>query len=599
VWLRGSTTYQNLVDDLVKLICGEIADGAANTVPLADRWRRSFAGVNHIRPPATQDVTLDAGFRAGYFSLMSTLAGAPNFCTASQAVCRCTNIYTSNPTAGQIPSGKWVVSIVVNTANTVPGNYSTLRVSWDARDIEGLFATPWISGNNVSPNAAGQLTIGNGMTVQFSDPSGIVPAGISWFRGFTTTYVGGIDCWGQAFAAFGSGNASFSSSPSGTSGTDWDANVKLGGNMQSNTNYSNGQAAGAGINYQKCFSNGTHFGLGIKTNTGLSGNTYAITFPAAPGFFWKINPVTGGQVIVDRFCGVAADSTATYRRVCGWSWTDASWLIPFTAAGSVTPGAQVQYWMSVKDDHICVVLNGNPAFSGQSTCNWISKFNPYLTQDKFPWFMGTHYLPSQNWAGCTWRSVVSLGKFQDGSENRDWQTHWGRQDHADGPGLTTVSSSFSSATSEPVMELGSDHYATSGGGGQSGGRLGKTLWHIGFGISSAIQSSFARAVGESFNPTFSQKPHGVDGKWWLLGSQVTDLPGNAAYLPTSYQWPRGVFTNKAAFYIPESGWASGDEITDGVTGDVYFLIGANDHRIYVKTTNQSSVVIGGAAIREA
>src|SRR5262245_28964895 len=120
MWLKGSTTWLNCVDDLIKLIAGEIPDGQSNTVPLADRWIRETAGQNFLRSPASEDQALpDMSNRQGYWALSIN----PSI---TNDICRQTTIYSGVPSG--VTNNRWIIGLRVNGANSVAGNYSTATV---------------------------------------------------------------------------------------------------------------------------------------------------------------------------------------------------------------------------------------------------------------------------------------------------------------------------------------------------------------------------------------------------------------------------------------------------------------------------------------
>jgi hypothetical protein len=130
------------------------------------------------------------------------------------------------------------------------------------------------------------------------------------------------------------------------------------------------------------------------------------------------------------------------------------------------------------------------------------------------------------------------------------------------------------------------------------------LYPVGLTDGNAGLASDSINGGAQLNPPFPSqqiKPDPFDNAWWMYGWYWSDTKMNLGetgiQLTTSRQH-RG-YTSDRVYFIPDSGWASGDELTDTDTGDVFFLVMADYHGILVRFRLTTNVFKGGIAIREA
>jgi len=640
-FLKGASTWGRLEHDLTRLICGEIADDYAVTAASGDKWLRevtrsvsdgvlnstttvtsataafvasdvgslviatgipigttissvtngttivlsaaataSASGVtlqiatNTIKTPAAKDVASGAmSNRCGYFTNGGVATGAAPFgipATAgggSQTVAKVTSPYTADPSSSGFH--RWVVSLSVATVNSVSGNYSTASISRQVLDADSgavLVSTA------LTPNAAGDVTVGTGCVVNITDPSGFLTANTRFVRAFTSTYMYGIDHWPMLYRA--SGAHTFSVAPPGVNATDYDV-VKLP--IPPITNLTTLSERG-----------NLFHGLGIKTATGLGANPlYTLSFPMALMKGRIFSSGTAGILSLDvgQSQKDAVNGLSTLRNVGGVRIS--SWIKAFTTAGSVTSSSVVTYWISVTNDGIALVLNGDPGSTGKLACAWYGAFTPYDTvYDAFP--ISFSYFPSDytsdnfglDFALATQYEYYSLRRRQDGSEGaRDWQTKWMRGEHLNGPATSGQYATDISSTSQVAAVMGT----------------------------SSIQmlSAIGHTTGTNFvtapvAPARENKP-GVDGKWWLYGFQY----GEGNWLNTAstggvvdeIRHVRGSVTTRF-FFVPDGGWASGDELTDSVTGTKYLLLTPDYMGMGGRMRTATSIYYGGLAVAE-
>lgn len=639
-WVKGLTTWGALEHDLTSLIVGDKADDSATTVASGDRWVRevtrtvtdgvlnstttvtsatasfvasdvgslvigtgiptgttissvtnattvvlsaaataSASGVtlqvctNTIRTPAAKDVaTGNISNRSGYFANMgvgsSIQAAFPASAVAGMStVAKVVNPYTSDPSSSGFH--RWILLLVVSTANTVPGNYSTGLVQYYGWDADS--GTIIWGGTAVAPNAAGNVTITNGLQVNISDPSGTLTVQTKFARGFTSAYMYGIDYWPMLYRA--SSAPSFSVAPAGVNGTDYDI-VKLPSPPQN----LGGQVIDRG---------GLFHGLGIKTATGLGASAlYTVSFPMALAKTRIFSSGTAGLLSLD-VGGSAKDavnSLSTFRCL-GIRVTN--WLKMFQTAGSVTTSSQVQYWMSVTADGVAIALYGDPGSTGKIGTAWIGAGTPIdPTYDVFPISYNVSIQDystdavGENMIVGTQYSYWALRRRQDGSEgSRDWQTKWMRAD-----GLMCYAAY---AGAYYIDTSSTSYYALT----PATASAAQALQPIG--VASTIGGANTNGV-----PARQNKP-APDGKWWLYGAQYAEgtWGGINAGTTDEARFPRWTQNTRWVF-IPDIGWASGDELTDSVSGTKYFLIQPDYAGLGSRIRTNTNTFFGGLAIAE-
>lgn len=575
-WLQGTSTWGNIVDDIVKLACGEIADGAAVTCAIGDRWIREIAGQNLMRTPSSVDVnTGTLHQRAGYATLVSYKSTTlPTTYSWLQGVCQQTGIWSGVPTG--VTNNRWVLAVRVDTANTTPGDYSTAVLRFCT--VDGDTGSTITAGSSVAPNAAGNVTItsaSKSATFNVTDPSGTLVVGTMWMRAFTSVYLGGIDSFGPMWHRR-TGNATFTVNPPGTVTTDYVTDVDIAApTAAQQLNPASVAIYAAGGSGSITILPGLWGGVGIKTNTSLTGAQYAFSWTMA---YFKMRPLansgaSNGQIDLEWGGSIALDG-ATYRRMGGYKIT--AWLRPFSTPGSVSSSSALQYWMSVKPNKIIIVLNGDPGNSGLITDAGVWSFTPfdYLggSYDKFPIFVSR---PPINSTGSYIGGQMQMTYMhqvwrQDGSELRDWQDKWMRYDMCH---ITTITGmSAPSSTNERVGIFSS---LTGTGNGP--------IYPIeGYNDTDLNTTGY----GAGSNPLISTKPNAITGKWRMYGFPIADRvwwvqgsgggsQGTDPIVPFEDDIPRGYVAGSVSspfLYLPSGLWASGDELTDTVSGKKFFLV---------------------------
>jgi hypothetical protein len=627
-WVKGLSTWANLSNDLTKLICGEKADDSAVTVASGDRWVREFTrtvtdgvlnstttvtsataaftsqdvGANvigtgvplgatiasvtnsttvvlsaaatatntgvtlqicfdTIRTKSALDVsTGNCSGRTGYFALFSTAATTNDMATPGSSVCKVTSPFSSDPSTSGFH--RWVVFVKMLTANTVSGNYSTATVAWWVYDADSGAAIT--SNSPVSPNAAGSLTIFSGLVVSLTDPSGFLAVGTQWLRGFTATYMYGVDVW-PMLTREGATTATFSVNPPGVAGTDYDL-IRLPAPPSGMV----GIAAGIRGNL--------FYGLGIKTATGNSGALYTASHSLALHKGRIFNSATVGILSLDVGESRMDAVNTSALRCLGLRVT--TWAKMFQTPASVVGTSQVQYFMSVKADGITLVLNADPGASGKLGTAYFGSFTPTEpTYDVLPTCFNVGVI---DFTGDTLAdpslaaqfSYWSLRRLQDGSEGtRDWQTKWMRCEP-----LNYQRASGASYTDGPTITQ------------TTGVSTTPQLTHLGF-YTGSSGTTFTEAYAARMN-----KPS-IDGKWWLFGWQF----GEEAWLPNSATQTENKLvraTNSRFYFVPDDGWGSGDELTDTVSGIKYLLVKPDYCGTGSRLRSNTSTYWGGVAVAE-
>lgn len=605
-WVKGTTTYANLVSDLTKLIAGEITDGGGNTVAAGDRWIRDHAAQDLLRtPPALDLATGNVSNRAGYFAQLSQLnesasAGYVVAPTPHKTVCRQTAVWSAKPT-GIGAGNRWAMMVQVVTVNTTPGDYSTGRVTIYIHDLDAAAGTtsPTIFVGNLALNSAGTITIspgGGSCTINLTNPTGTLELS-SFLRSYNTAYLGGVD-WHGPFYWRRTGAPTFSVNPPGTATTDFDFDVAFAGVWGKSASNTNGVSNSISAAFGWIPPGGTGQGVGIKTNTALTGALYTLSWTMAS---MKIRMLTNallapnaGQVDLEYNGCLESDGT-DWQRV--GNFITMSWLRAYLTPAAVTSGSLVQYWMSVKPDSIIVILNADPAQTGKLTIGGLGAFTSLKgSLDKFPWYVSGSTVDFATTASSGARFALpytyrQLKSRQDGSESayRDWQTGWGRCDFF-GIQATTGSTSSAGVSDTDIGE-----------------RNTRLVQAVGFNqnVNPASSGQTPTTV-----PTDSNKPNNIDGKWHLFGFMLSDRTFTGATnnevggIPINDdQTYRGYIGGSATtcpfWWAPGTQWSSGDEITDGVTGATWFLVAADYPGLVGRHIFTTNVGHGGLAILES
>ena len=569
-FLKGTTTWAQLVDKMTALACGEVADDYGVTASPAHKWRRQVAGQPVIMPPATEDTVVTQEHRSGYWMRLDDSGFMADRLSTARTFCRTTAITTGTwNTATVYPL--LYIGIAVTAVNTVSGNYSNAVVQVKAQSINSTSQTAHSNGTNVTLSAAGTATFTFGgltFSIQLGDPSGFLGLGAVFVRHFTPTYLGGIDSW----RAFGkaTGAPSYSVAPSGTAGTDWDAVSLLGYTSRFSTSNYYIQSPGPGGAYPGYGIQG----MGIKTNAALTGNRYVVSFPkneavvslcylggAAASTTSRIDFVWGG-VGYDPSTGLPRYGASGQNQM----WTTRpqggpTFLQPFSTTPSNT-AAKVEYWISVTDKHITVALNGESTYNGQTTQNYISKIvqNEVLVGRDPTWAAGVIIDANGGGNFNVERSYIRLGAHplsgpisqagvRDGG--RDWQTGMGRWDFV-------------------------HHFVASNTAPQLSALLGEVMYPASntmYGYTSEAMASNQAAMS-STSPR-ATTPNYADPRWYLLALPLLDYSGAANSTSIEANYPGFTiaegYVDHGFLLLGLGGFADGDELTDTATGKKYML----------------------------
>lgn len=610
MWLKGQATQATIVDKITKLVAGEVADDVGNTVPVGDRWIRQVAGQDFLHSPSSTKVALPVmAMRAGYYQ-------PSNNRRANEAGLNGNWIRQSSISTGT-PATRYLVAVQCRQANTVAGDYSTaiFRVMCLNADTGAS-----LYNNDHTPNAAGlitlgagagggQITVGNSETGLLSaDPQGSFGNfGGSHYRLFDATYPGGIDFWPLEYRRYTGESSTFTVAPPGAAGTDYVKDVRIP------TNHWSTSATGSRPSHMH-LGGGFGIGLGIKTNTGLGGGAlYSVSWNVyAMGIHLSLS---ANQYLAAELNGGRAPtaSDGVYRRMQGTRHT--TWLRMFT--GTPVTSSAVQYWICVKADRIIIVLNGDPGVGGVLTCAGLWRFTPDAdaTNDLFPWAYTGNVIgyqadtnnadaalaPTRAWPLIAQQAAVN-GYAKPAS--RDWATGWMRTDCAC---PTNNGGQNGQSTGAGAGILVDNDAGSEGGNDSTGLAMGGTSQPLNGGSRPYLGVPGGRGEQSNANgweyerayPLDEAKPWPGDGKWWLYGHVYFDstaTQGAASHEGNHY---RGKLDG-CVLWIPSTGWSSGDELTDTVTGKTYFLVAADYAGAGMGRARLSTNVYrGGVAIEEA
>jgi hypothetical protein len=559
----------------------------ATTVVLSAAATASASGVtvlvstDCLRTPTAKDVnTGPCSNRTGYFCAMGGLSLGQNVVdTPATTLVKVTAPFTGDPGS---TSGfhRWQVWAQVTTVNSTPGNYSTAQITYSYVDADNQAnirtATP------ITLNAAGQATLVTGLAIQVTDPSGTLQASFQFFRSFSTTYLYGIDFWPMLYRIPGGASPTFSVSPPGVAGTDYDIVNNLAVPCMNNTSE----------RYEK------FNGLGIKTATGLgSGNLYTVSHPMSLNKIRIFPSPTVGVLSLDVGGTLRHDPLnlpQNGRMVGGQRIT--SWCKMFQTPASVTAASPIQYWMSVTNDGIYLACNADPGTTGKLGTAFVGALLPAEpTYDVFPICYNatiTDYTadtPGNSAVMATPFSYNSLKRRQDGSEApRDWQTKWMRGEPHGGGGYNVSSVYMATGYGQ-----NSGCMADSGANAPNVSPPYNTPYPYQLTALGAVSS---QASSSQNYPTRQNKPT-TDGKWWLYGFTYGESGWTSGFSATDEnRVVRG--THNRFFYIPGDSWGSGDELTDTSTSTKYLLLMPDYMGPGMRMQVNTNQFYGGIAIPE-
>lgn len=555
-FLYGRTTWGALRDKFLGLISGASLDDQAVACDVGDRWRVSSSGVSgdySMAPPATEDETITQEHRMGYWSRFDdcvlyydgTVSGKDFMQQKS-----CWSAWDTN-------FKEWViVTTRVSVTNTTASNYSTARVILYAFSLgsDGShFAMS--SGTTLTPASDGTCTYTYGsstMTFKIGNAAtGKVMQDSFYARCFANTFRGGVDWWRRSGRNV-DGLHSFTETPTGTEGTDWTVNIgpqQLASPGVNNSNYSviyNYMAGLSNVSGASVSQLGS-CGLAIKTNAGLTGDHYKVSFTKQEALCYLSSSATSLYLLPGGF-GVAFDGTPVWG-VEGNSYASAaySWLNGSPASGD----SIVQYWITVSATSISVVLNVQQTSGWQITSNTYTKVVRDDESYGVCWMRGylgyNMYWLRNGMSALLERAMYKGAGFNDGG--RDWQTGQGRLD------IT------------PLLYY--NFWYRDACGGQNFYFFDSELLYLqsrGSYSNNAILA-LPQINDKDFLPL-------SDTRWRMSGFSLMDDSAATAYDTVKGRIGKNLFRGYVAegLYQAQSGdYNAGDELTDTVTGDKYLL----------------------------
>jgi hypothetical protein len=560
-YLKGETTWGELINKIIDLATGAVADDQGVTTAAADRWRRPVAGVNVLASPASQDQVVVQQHRAGYWLRVDDAcigAGSELKADATNQWCRQTGIWTG---WSANHAEHYQVMLRVQVANTVAGDYSNAQVH--LRSVADNNSSTGANQPTVTLDAQGNGTFtanGFSMTFQLGDPSGILKVGTVYVRHFSSEFRGGFDYW-RGYAKSPEKNATFDIAPPGVDGTDYERTGDRG-KIVSWFNHSAYQlfptASAPTTTTYNSWNMGVITGLGIKTDAALTGDRYVVRFSTTHAIGY-LDTLTTGQVRF-RWGGTGlSPSGARHYGLDGARAGSTIFMRPFN--GTPVATSRVQYWITVTDKHLAIALNGDTVNGGVLTHSMIARVEvDDPAQDAGCWYMG--FVGSSGnaseWVRLGAAYVVERLSNNGWAEGtRDWQTGYGRMDFL-------------------FLGSGGWHYGHFGfclfDYGSDAGLYPCTILQTTYGNSPQSISSDIIAVSTTRDQTRNVFPP----EWELAGSILMDYPrtSSSSNYAIGLPVPRG-YVARGLWRTATGGWVSGDELSDSTTGKKYTLFGSN------------------------
>lgn len=569
-YLTGITTWANVLTDIRELICGRKNDDFGNSVPESERWRDPFSGLGSegfgtrltLAPPSsTSDRESLQEHRAGYWARVDDCAIFLNRTGSLLQHCRQTSIWTGWHSNFQ---DTLMVSIRVVTRNTISGNYSNAQIEWVAHSNAANGATAGVRSSKTAINldADGNVTLnfttGFTCTVRLTNPeTGYLETNAVFVRNFKSEYRGGIDAWRNYIKNIGAVTTIVP--PTGVDGTDWDYTGQKSC-AQSHDNSGTTFAFPTFPNATGGRHLGVHLahGLGIKTNAGLTGDRYEVSFNYCHSMFrilfngLNINVGWGPP-------GVLSNGSFTYGVEAGRGVTHA-FLGPFATTPLST--TEIQYFITVREDSLAITLYGDPSYQGRITSNMVARITGYDEEDSNKtWAIGVNNEGYASGSG-TKDSYYRLGPhmvvekamvrgWMDGGRN--WQTGDGRWDMM--VNIHDISG----------YDSGAQGFITIASGGMS---------ELAF-ISNDY--TVAPIANTNTNPDLYRllKEPGWRASSWTLSDGFRIEQNFSNYNSVGIERERGYIEDPSLILIPQGSYASGDELLDLTTNNRYKLFGRN------------------------
>lgn len=575
-YLVATTTYPNFISKLTNLISGAEADDFGTTCAVGDRWQSLGNGT--IAQPLSTGYEITQEHRAGYWvrtddNIMTRDGGA-----FANTFLRQTGIWS-----GWSASWDSIIAYAqVTVANTVAGNYSNATVSIAISGVNNAgVAQAILTATNYTPNAAGDISVtvsGFTMTMRIGDPSGILALNAYFLRSFTDRAKGGYDYW-RGFehalpADFTSPTATnkhfvftTGNEIAGVEDTDWEI-CGQGRYIPRNDNanatavaFRRTPVGGAPISGYS----GHSAGIGIKTNTSLTGNRYEVKFKvydSVGSIAWSSDTLS----LIYRSGTWGTDGSTGVRYGLGGNPTGTSLCKPYNITQNSS--TSIQMFISVKPDWLCVVLFPDAGFAGVTVGFQISRVaedDPVMTRGcwAIPYSGGnTQFI--RLGLHSTMEYMGHRGKgYRDGG--RDWQTAWGRCDYwvSTDSGSNWLNANKEGFPTYPNAASDFRYMVT---------------------VNRFIDGTAANSAIGGIPTTWNRNTflNGIDDRWPAVQYYVAD---NANTVTTTSEWrtaettqattgcikPRG-FLKSAIYQIPLGGYANGDELQESVSGSKSLLL---------------------------
>lgn len=234
----------------------------------------------------------------------------------------------------------------------------------------------------------------------------------------------------------------------------------------------------------------------------------------------------------------------------------------------------------------------DPGATGKMGNAWIGTFTPTdPTYDVFPVSFNSHaedFTANNSTDLSSFMLTLQYGYFalrqrQNGSEgSRDWQTKWMRCE-AYHSAVTNSNNALHPGTTS--ADITSSNISPSLNTGQA-----PMLQMMG-------QYTSATTAIPTAIPPRQAKP-AIDGKWWLYGAKLIDGGNYSQNTAVANEniWVRGSLSRW--YFIPGDSWSSGDELTDTVSGTVYFLAMPDYIGFGIRVQVTTNTYQGGIALAE-
>ena len=550
-WLRGSSDWNNLRQDLYNLITGAAAAGQRGSGQSGNG--ATAASGDWVGLDPTNFIVRSSDTLVPFYCPIELWRGIPRFIIHSAAASSTTIVQEGKPTFTGIYNGmggnaRAYFIAYLSVINTTAGDLLGAQVTWQLFNADTGATIKTATATNLTSGSVSTITLTGGisLTITVNPEQRFSGTSIAyWARGYSTTYPQGVDYHPDLAKVDTSQAITISSTATGTNLYSLDTDYKIVSQGDTYpTSSGGGMIGGAVTNYH--YADRGQYGVfsGIEWQAvaapPTTGSTYyvvscncfqAYMYISAAGIqstCITLEPMEFWDPIRQKGRAMCITTGATNAPINSQSRYSTPMVALFT--GSPLSTYYVNYWISVKADKIVLIMRGDPANGGLMSMFTFQKTTAINSAvDKNTWMM-----------------------FNTGSNVGSYNSYFG-----------------AALVSERWV------YETPYWGPTTFGPLVSVApnYHVGIWGYGAIDQGGGGANLTSMQSFTATNPMSTDKKWWLYTLYTSSPRGgydaslNFTTLTRSTGWRsllRGIYG------MGVDNWSSLDELVDG--SNTYLLV---------------------------